>query len=192
VDSTIIYLALFVTLVSVAVGMTILAVRRDGRGAGDLILQLIVWVTVAALLPLTSYAGATLLHPRTRLTDLMARQMRTQQETYDTENVDARTKARDQGEMLRKEIESERRAFYRAMFWVGFPIGFAAFVAGFFVRSVPVGTGLTFGGLCTLTAGCYSYWDDMGDGLRFSSLLLLLVTTVAIGLLKFRRPVTAA
>src|SRR3954464_15516113 len=112
-DSTLIYLSLFVTLVAVAVGTTILAVRRDGRGAGDLILQLIVWVTVAALLPLTAYAGATLLHPKTRMTDLMAQQMRVGQETYDTKDVAARAKSRDQAEALRKEIQAEQLAFYR-------------------------------------------------------------------------------
>jgi hypothetical protein len=77
------------------------------------------------------------------------------------------------------------------MFWVGFPIGLGALVAGFFIRTVAVGTGLSFGGLCTLTAGCYSYWNDMGDALRFFSLLIVLVTVVGIGLARFGRPVAA-
>jgi len=187
-DETIIYLAAFVTLVAVAVAAAIIVVRRDGRNVGDLIKQLIVWVAVAALLPLTSVAGATLLHPKTALKDLTARQQRIQQATYDTKDVAARENSRDEAERVRKQIEDEQRAFYRAMFWVGFPIGFAALVAGLFLRVVPVGTGLAFGGLCTLTAGCYSYWNDMGDGLRFVSLLVVLLTVTAVGLLKFGRP----
>jgi hypothetical protein len=71
------------------------------------------------------------------------------------------------------------------MFWVGFPLGLVALVVGLFVRTVAVGTGLAFGGLCALTAGCYSYWDDMGDALRFFSLLIVLVILIAIGLTKF-------
>jgi len=49
-DSTIIYLAAFVTLVAVAVASAIIAVRRDGRNVGDLIKQLVIWVSIAALL----------------------------------------------------------------------------------------------------------------------------------------------
>jgi hypothetical protein len=187
-DETIIYLAAFVTLVAVAIATSIIAVRRDGRNAGELIKQLIIWVSVAALLPLTSVAGATMLHPRTKLMDLMAQQQRVGQETYDTKDVTAREKSRDQAEALRKQIDDERRAYYGAMFWVSFPIGFAALVVGMFLRAVPVGTGLAFGGLCTLTAGCYSYWNDMGDAVRFFSLLVVLVAVVAIGLIKFGRP----
>ena len=191
-EQTIIYLAAFVTLVAVAVATAIIAVRRDGRGLGDLIKQLVIWLGVAALLPLTGYAGATMIHPRTRLKELTEQRQRVQQETYDTEDVAARGKSRDEQQRLSKLIDEEQRLFYRAMFWVGFPIGLAALVAGLFLRPVAVATGLAFGGLCTLTAGCYSYWDNMGDALRFFSLLLVLVTLIAIGLRKYGQspPVT--
>jgi len=190
-DSTIIYLAAFVTLVAVAVATSIIAVRRDGRDVGELIKQLVIWVAIVALLPLSSWAGATMIHPRTQLKDLMSQQQRAQQETYDTEDVAARGKSRDEQQRLSKRIDEEQRAFYRAMFWVGFPIGLSGLVVGLFLRNVPVGTGLAFGGLCTLTAGCYSYWDDMGDALRFFSLLIVLMILIAIGLRKFGRPAPA-
>jgi len=191
VDETLIYAAAFITLIAVAVATAIIAVRRDGRNSGDLIKQLIVWVALSALLPLTSYSGATLLHSPKRLSDLAAEQQRVQQETYDTNDVAARNKSRDRAESIRKQIEDEQRAFYRAMFWIGGPIGFCALVVGFFLKVVPVGTGLAFGGLCTLTSGCYSYWNDMGDGLRFGSLLIVLVTILIIGMTKFGRPAAA-
>jgi hypothetical protein len=185
------YMAAFVTLIAVAVASAIIAVRRDGRGVGDLIKQLVIWVGIAGLLPLSSWAGATMLHPRTQLKDLMAQLQRSQQEIGDTKDVDIRSKTRDEQERLGKLIAEEQRLFYRGMFWVGFPIGLTALVIGLFLPSVAVGTGLAFGGLCTLTAGCYSYWDDMGDALRFSSLLIVLVILIAIGLLKFTRPAAA-
>ena len=65
-----IFATAFLVLIAVAVATAIIAVRRDGRGVGDLLKQLIVWVSIAALLPLSSWAGATMLHPRTRLKDL--------------------------------------------------------------------------------------------------------------------------
>ncbi|WP_435018413.1 hypothetical protein TA3x_000387 [Tundrisphaera sp. TA3] len=182
---TVIYVAAIIALIAVAIATAIIAVRRDGRDVDSLIKQLVIWVAIAALLPLTSYAGATLLHPRTKLDDLLARQQRVQEETYDTKEADARGKSRDQAEELRKEIEHEQRGFYRAMFWVASPIGYATLLIGLFLRTVPVGTGLAFGGLCTLTTGCYSYWNGMGDSLRFLSLLIVLVTVVAVGLVKF-------
>jgi hypothetical protein len=73
------------------------------------------------------------------------------------------------------------------MFWVAFPIGLTALVVGMFVRTIPVGTGLSSGGLSTLTAGCHSYWDDMGDALRFYSLLIVLAVLITLGLTKFAR-----
>jgi hypothetical protein len=66
-DVTIIYAATFVTLIAVAVATAIIAVRRDGRDVDVLLKQLIIWLGIAALLPLSSWAGATMLHPRTHL-----------------------------------------------------------------------------------------------------------------------------
>jgi hypothetical protein len=190
-DETMIYLAAFITLAAVAVATAIVAVRNDGRNAGNLIKQVAIWVSIAALLPLTSFAGATILHPKTKMTDLRAQQQRVQQESYESQDVQGRERRANQLETLRKQIEEETRAFNQAMFWVAFPVGFAALVVGFFLKIVPVGAGLIFGGLCTLTAGCYSYWNDMGDAVRLCSLLVVLATVVTIGLVKFGRPVSS-
>ena len=47
-------------------------------------------------------------------------------------------------------------------------------------------TFIHIGGLACLGEGCYSYWDKMGDGLRFGSLLVALTVVVALGCWKFR------
>ena len=134
---TLIYVAAMIALIAIAIATSILAVRRDGRDVDGLIKQLIIWVSISALLPLTSYAGATMLHPRTRLDDLQAQQQRVQQETTDTKDVEIRGKSRDQFEELRKQIEQEQRGFYRSMFWVACPIGYTALVIGLFLRNRP-------------------------------------------------------
>jgi len=192
-NNTIIYLAAFIAFSAAAVAMAILVVRRDGRGVGDLIKQLIIWVAIAALLPLTSWAGATMIHPQTQLKELMAQNQRRQVAVNSIvhENNEIRKQNWEEQEKLRKLIEEERRLFYRAMFWIGYPIGLTALLVGLFLRALPVGTAVAFGGLCTLATGCYSYWDDMGDALRFFSLLIVLAITTAIGLLKFGRPAAA-
>jgi hypothetical protein len=191
-DSTILYLTAFVALSATAVAMAILVVRRDGTGTGELIKQLIIWVAIAALLPLTSWAGATMIHPRTQLKALMAQSQRVQGEIHVLdEDKEARQKNRQEQERLRTLIEEERRLYYRAMFWIGYPIGLTTLLLGLFLRALPVGTALAFGGLCTLVSGCYSYWDDMGDALRFFSLLIVLAIVTVIGLLRFSRATTA-
>ena len=57
---------------------------------------------------------------------------------------------------LAKEVAAEERLLNRARFWVAFPVGLITMAAGFFLRPVAVGSGLAFGGLCTLASGCYS------------------------------------
>jgi len=187
-ENELLWIVVFVALVATAIAMAIIAVRRNGRGVDRILKQLIVWTAIAALLPLTSYAGATLLHPRTRLKDLMEQSQRAQSETYDTRDVNLRTKGRDKQEALNKQVATEQRLFNRAMFWIGFPVGLTCLIAGLLLRSTVVGSSLALGGLCTLISGCYTYWDDMGDALRFISLIITLVIVIAIGLLKFGRP----
>jgi hypothetical protein len=187
-----IYAAAFVALLAVAVSASIAAVRRDGPDVGNLIKQLIIWASISALLPLSALAGATLLHPRTTLKELTHQRERSKEETYDTKDPAARSRFRDAQEQLTKRMDEEQRLYNRAMFRVAFPIGLIALVAGLMIRNISVGTGLAFGGACTLTTGCYTYWDDMGDALRFGSLLLVLGILIALGLFKFRRPAEGA
>jgi hypothetical protein len=185
-DDEMLYFAAFIVLISVAVAMTILAVRRDGPNLGEVVKQLIVWVGISALLPLTSYAGATVFYPRTVLKELTEQRNRAMSEVGDSNDPAFRARVRDKQDQIRAQIDEHVRRFNRAMFLVSFPIGLAALVVGLYLRVVPVAAGLAFGGLCTLGSGCYSYWDHMGDRLRFFSLLGVLVVLITLGLLKFR------
>lgn len=208
-DDTILYLTAFVCLIAVAVATAIIAVRRDGRYAGELIQQFVIWAGIATLLPLTSWAGATLLHPRTKIQELHREESRLRDERYrsnenelpEEENArQARIAERKkenariakEEERLAKEVAEEERLFNRARFWVAFPVGLITMAAGFFLRPVAVGSSLAFGGLVTLTTGCYSYWDDIDDVLRFISLFAVLMILVGIGLTKFSRPANGA
>lgn len=208
-DDTILYLTVFVCLIAVAVATAIIAVRRDGRYAGELIQQFVIWAGIATLLPLTSWAGATLLQPRTKLQELHREESRLRDERYTVNKDDLpedeaariarlaeRKKENDriakEEERLAKEVAAEVRLFNRARFWIAFPVGLITMAAGLFLRPVTVGSSLAFGGLVTLTTGCYSFWDDIDDFLRFISLFVVLVLLVGIGLTKFRRPANGA
>src|SRR5438128_1334284 len=105
--------AAFVVLLAMSVAISIIAVKREGRGLGDILKQLIIGVGIAALLPLSSWAGATLIHPRTHLKELMSQEKRVSRDTYDSnQDVAARTKARDDEQQLTKQIDEESRLFY--------------------------------------------------------------------------------
>ena len=198
-SDTLLYLAAFVILVAAGVALSILAVRRDGRGVGDLLKQVVIWIGIVGLLPLVGYAGGTILHPQTPMKDLMAELNRVQQEqgnfNYDNNDPAARAAAQEQRsklmdkqQELTKKIEEETRLFNRAQFWIAFPVGLVSILVGVaVVRIVCVGTSLAFGGLCALSFGCYSYWDGMGDYLRFFSLLIALVALIVLGLTKYGR-----
>ena len=198
-DETILMLVAVVWVIAFAVAASIIIVRRDGRNFGDFVKQLVIWIGIVSLLPITSWAGATLMHPRTRMQEINREQNRLRDErnalnTREREKAEPEEdlqKKRDriakEEERLAKEDTEENRQFNRARFWVAFPVGLITMAAGFFLRPVAVGSGLAFGGLCTLASGCYSFWDDIDDFLRFISLFAVLVILVGIGMTLFRR-----
>jgi hypothetical protein len=87
---------------------------------------------------------------------------------------------------LQEKREAEQEAYNRTVFWVACPLGLAALLLGSALTIQSLGSALMFGGLATLTAGCYSYWDKMDSWLRFGSLLVALAVVVGIGLWRFR------
>jgi hypothetical protein len=72
------------------------------------------------------------------------------------------------------------------MFWEGYPIGLLAILVGILLGVHAVGAGLLYGGVASLVLGCYSYWDQMEDGLRFGSLLVVLAVLTGMGIWRFR------
>jgi len=85
-----------------------------------------------------------------------------------------------------ERFEEAERLHYRRMFFVAYPVGLLAIVVGGLLRVQAVGAGLMFAGLFTLGSGCYSYWDKMGDGMRFGSLVVALAFVVFLGCWEFR------
>ncbi|MEX0703181.1 MAG: hypothetical protein WD069_13890 [Planctomycetales bacterium] len=104
----------------------------------------------------------------------------------DADEEAEKERLRDEKDRLDKELEAAARVYYRHMFWVACPVGLAAIILGTFFPVQAVGAGLMFGGLGSLTAGCYSYWDEMGGWLRFGSLVVSLAVVLLLGTWRFR------
>ncbi len=145
---------------------------KHGATAGALPRQFAIGVGVAVLLPLVVWYGARLLHPPPD-SKAYSRSLSEAKSTQEREHLD-------------QEYEDAQRSYYRDMFWVAYPVGLLALVGGTLLPVKAVGTGFMFGGLFTLAEGCFSYWDRMGDWLRFGSAALALVALVGLGYWKFR------
>jgi hypothetical protein len=104
----------------------------------------------------------------------------------DREDKEKVRRLRQEQERLQDELERAERVFYRTMFWVAYPVGLLATVVGLFFPVQVIGAGMLFGGLFSLTAGCYSYWDHMDAWLRFGSLLVALLLLLVLGTGRFR------
>ena len=190
------------SLFSHAVGGAVLCSAAAFAGVGamdgirEVVKQLAVWLGVVVLLPLTAWYGTSAFSPppdwKQHTKDLarLDEQIRESNSKADKDNI------RQEKDRLDNELDAQERVYYQHMFWVAYPIGLAAFIVGTFLPVQSVGAGLMFGGLSSLATGCYSYWDRMGDSLRFESLVVALLIVVLLGLWRFRsagpRPAAAS
>jgi hypothetical protein len=140
---------------------------------------------IAVLLPLTVWYGVHLFHPPPERKEYFPEEFAAPHQAP-AAPVEVTEKASKDREQRTERFEQAERLYYRDLFYVAYPVGLLAFVAGTFLRVQAVGAGFMFGGLFTLGEGCYSYWDKMGDTMRFGSLLVALAVVVALGCWRFR------
>jgi hypothetical protein len=90
-----------------------------------------------------------------------------------------------------QQKETERRAaekvFEKHLFAVAVPLGLLAIIAGAFMLSPAIGTGLMFGGIFSVCDGYFNYWSELSHGLKFLSLLLAFIILVFVGYRKLER-----
>lgn len=143
-------------------------------------------IGIAILLPLSVYYGVQLFSPQPDWSKYFE-----QSQEYDRRFNEAKTKEeRDRISKVRshakeKHEESQRR-HKQHIFFVAYPVGMLAIIAGSLLTVQAVGAGLMFGGIFTLAEGCYSYWDNMADWTRFISLIIAMVVFIGFGYWKFR------
>jgi hypothetical protein len=69
-------------------------------------------------------------------------------------------------------IDKATQPFYRALIFIGTPLGLAAIFIGLHLKSRIVGVGLILGGIVSITNAYSGYWDHLDDRIRYVSLLL--------------------
>ncbi len=137
-------------------------------------------------MPLTVWYGTNVFSPPPNWKEYTRSAERIEERIRDAKGEREKERLRDEKDRLDEKKEGEERVYYKHMFWVAYPVGLVAIVLGTFFPVQAVGAGLMFGGLSSLAAGCYSYWDKMTDQLRFGSLVVALGVVVALGTWRFR------
>ena len=154
----------------------------------EIVKQVGIWLGIVTLLPLAAWYGTSVFWPppdwkgHQKQVSRLQDRMRADNTKKETEEL------LQEKERLEDDLEGAEKVYYRAMFRVCYPVGLFAVLIGLFFRVQVIGAGLLFGGLATLTAGCYSYWDQMDAWLRFGSLLLALTALLVLGMWRYRRP----
>ena len=87
--------------------------------------------------------------------------------------------------------EADRRAaekvFEKHLFAVAVPLGLLAILAGAFLLTKAIGTGLMFGGIFSVCDGYFNYWSELSASLKFVSLLAAFIVLLVVGYLKIER-----
>jgi len=151
----------------------------------ELVKQIAVWLGIVVLVPLVVWYGTSAFHPPPDWKQYSRSTARLEERIKETKEKSEKENLRREKDRLEKEQDEAEREYYGTMFWVAYPVGLVAIVLGLFFPVQTVGTGLMFGGLASLTAGCYSYWDKMDGWLRFGSLLLALLVLLVLGTWRF-------
>lgn len=133
---------------------------------------------IAIVFPMMIHYGVSTFSPQPRWGDYRV-------ENYYERHKRASSEEQKRLEVEKNRLEEQRRAaehrFERHLFFVAIPLGVIAIVTGAFLPVQAVGTGLMFGGIFSVCDGYINYWSELGDSLRFASLLLAFIVLIVVG-----------
>lgn len=134
-------------------------------------------VGIAVLLPVLSYGTANFLIPPSNWNHFYAQQSEYDRQQNRASSKSAKIKITQTRQRIEKDLQQQDKRNRAGTFYVTYTIGLIAMTLSFAIALRGVAIGLTFGGLFSL-AESYFYWTEMGNGLRFASLLLAFVLLV--------------
>ena len=181
-------IAIAAIVLSSGLGICLLSILeyRAMQTVRELMKQIAIWLGIVTLLPLSVWYATSAFSPPPDWKQHARTTARLDERIADTKEVAEKEKFRAEKDHLVAQLDEAERVYYGHMFWVAYPVGLVAVIVGTFFPVQVVGAGLMFGGLSSLAAGCYSYWDRMGDHLRFGSLVVAVAVVLALGTWRFR------
>jgi len=150
--------------------------------------QIAVWLAITTLLPFTAYFSVQAFTKMPNPAEFYRKQTRLNEELISAKTDADKDRLRAEIDGMKTDQDQIERVFASRLFYVSYPLGLIAIVVGLFTPVQSVGAGLMFGGLATLTTGCYEGFEFLSPTMKFSGLILLLAVIIVLGLLKYRAP----
>lgn len=129
---------------------------------------------VAILLPLLITYGVNLLHPPPEWDDYHTFDFSISEDLSKEDRAKRASIAKEE----QKKFNAAHVDYEKTLFFVALPIGILLVLVGAITKVTTIGNGLVFGGVFTLILGYYSYWNQLSDLLKFSSLLVALAILI--------------
>jgi hypothetical protein len=91
-------------------------------------------------------------------------------------------RAEQQEQQKRQEAyQAAATDFARHLIYIATPLGICAILIGAYLPLYAIGTGLIVGGISTVWAGYWNYWQYLTDWIRFVSLLAGFIMLLLVG-----------
>src|SRR3954469_3432577 len=121
-------------LVGLAVGVTVVTAPNGTESMRTLAKQFAVGLGITALLPLAVWYGVNLWSPPPDSKDHYKAQEKLDKKAAKAKDEAEQEKLAQEKERLKEEYEEAERLYYRDMFYVAYPVGVLAVLAGTLLR----------------------------------------------------------
>ena len=139
---------------------------------------------IAIIFPMMIHYGVSTFSPQPKWKDY---QIENYYERYKEATPQEKKQLRAEKSRLEKQREKAEKSFQKHLFFVAAPLGIIAIVTGAFLSIQAIGTGLMFGGILSVCDGYANYWYELGDPLKFASMLLAFIVLIFIGCKKLEK-----
>ncbi len=133
---------------------------------------------IALVFPLLIHYGVSTLITQPKWEDY---QIENYYEQHQRATPEEQKKMEIEKSKLDKKWKETNNRFTKHLYFVAVPLGIIALIAGAFLSTQAIGTGLMFGGIFSISNGYYHYWYELPDPLKFASMLLAFIVLLFIG-----------
>ena len=139
---------------------------------------------IAIVFPMMIHYGVSTFSPQPKWRDY---QIKNYCERYKEAAPQGKKKLRAERNKLEEQRKKAEKSFQKHLFFVAVPLGIIAIVAGAFLSIQAIGTGLMFGGIFSVCDGYANYWYELGDPLKFASMLIAFIVLIFVGYKKLEK-----
>ena len=139
---------------------------------------------IAIVFPMMIHYGVSTFSPQPKWQDY---QVKNYYERHKRATSEEQKKLEVEKNRLEKQKKEAEKSFQKRLFFVAVPLGIAAIVIGAFLSIQAVGTGLMFGGIFSVCDGYANYWYELGDPLKFVSMLVAFIVLLFVGYKKLEK-----